>query len=81
MGLQKERKVAEGGVQSTRFCSFDHCYFISSLNKLKICHTIEQLYIHNIMPKHENDAFEKNFYNQFKKSTFSVEYGVHLTGQ
>jgi len=29
------------------FCIFDHCYFISSPNKLKICHTIKQLYIHN----------------------------------
>ena len=67
-------------------------YFISSPNKLKICHTIKQLYIHNIMPKHENNTLQKKFYNQFKKSTFSVEdapcmghtrheHGSHLTGQ
>jgi len=65
--------VREGGVQSTLFCIFNHCYFISSQNKLKICHTIKQLYIHNIMPKHENNSLQKKFYNQFKKGTFSVE--------
>ena len=65
--------VGEGGVQSTRFCIFNHCYFISSPNKLKICQTIKQLYIHKIMPKHENNAFQKIFYNQYKKGTFSVE--------
>jgi len=51
------------------FCIFNHSYFISSPNKLKICHT-KHLYIHNIMPKHENNAFQKKFYNQFKKGTF-----------
>jgi len=66
-------RLGEGGVQSTIFCIFNHCYFISSPNKLTICHTIKQLYIHNIMPKHENTAFQKTFYNQFKKGTFSVE--------
>ena len=66
-------QIGEGGVQSTLFCIFNHCYFISSLNKLKICHTIKQLYIHNIMPKHENNDLQKNFYNRFKKGTFSVE--------
>ena len=82
----------ESGVQSTLFCIFDHCYFISSPNKLKICRTIKQLYIHNIMPKHKNNALQKKFYNQFKKGTFSVEcapctghtrheHGVHLTSQ
>jgi len=82
----------QGGVQSTLFCIFDHCYSISSPNKLKICHTIKQLYLHNIMPKHENNAFQKKFYNEFKKSTFSIEcapclghtrheHGVHLTAQ
>jgi len=25
------------------------------------------------MPKHENNAFQKTIYNQFKKGTFSVE--------
>ena len=44
------------------------------------------------MPKHENNAFQKKFYNQFKKSASSVEcapfmkhtrheHGVDLTGQ
>jgi len=44
------------------------------------------------MPKHENNAFQKKFYNQFKKSASSVEcapfmkhtrheHGAHLTGQ
>jgi len=28
--------------------------------------------IHSIMPKHENNALQKKFYNQFKKGTFSV---------
>ena len=53
--------IGEGGIQSTLFCIFNHCYFISSPNKLKFCHTIKQLYIHNIMPKHENNALQKNF--------------------
>jgi len=66
-------QVGEGWVRSILFCIFDHCYFISSPNKLKIYHTIKQLYIHNIMPKHENNALQKKFYNQFKKSNFSVE--------
>jgi len=62
--LTCERVVEEDGVQSTLFCIFDHCYFISSPNKLKICHTIKQPYIHNIMPKHENNAFQTKFHNQ-----------------
>jgi len=66
----------EGGVQSTLFCIFNHCYFISSPNKLKICHTRKQFYTHNIMPKHENNALQKKFYNQLKKGTFSVD-GAH----
>jgi len=85
-------QAGEGGVHSTRFCNVNHCYFISSPNKLKTNHTIKQLYIQNIMPKHENNALQKNLYNQFKKGTFSVEcapgmghtqheHGVHLTGQ
>jgi len=45
-------KIGEGGVLSTLFCIFNNCYFISSLNKLQICHAIKQLYIHNIMSKH-----------------------------
>jgi len=65
--------VGEGGVQSTHFCIFNSCYFISSPNKLKICHTIKQLCTHNIVPKHENNALQKQFYNQFEKGTFSVE--------
>jgi len=78
--------VGEGGVRSKLFCIFNRCYFISSTNKLKICHTIKQLYIQNIMPKHENNALQKNFYNQFKKGAPCVghtrhEHGVHLTGQ
>ena len=64
--------VEEGGVQSTLFCIFNHCYFFSSANKLKICHTIKQPYIHNIMSKHENNALQKKIYNQFKKGTFSA---------
>ena len=83
-------KVGEGGVQSTLFCIFNHCYFNSSPNKLKICHTIKQFYIDNIMPKHENNALQKNFYNQFEKDVECVkcapclghtrhEHGVHLT--
>ena len=84
--------TGEGGVKSTLFCILNHCYFISSPNKFKICHTIKQLYIHNIMPKHENNALQKKIYDQFKKGTFSVECapcmgrtrherGVHLIGQ
>ena len=65
--------VGEGGVQSTLFCIFSDCYFISSSNKLKLCHTIKQLYVNNIMPKHGNNAFQKKNYNQFKTGTFSVE--------
>ena len=55
------RKVylGEGAVQSTLFCIFNHCHFISSPSKLKICHTIKKLYVHNIMPKHENDVLQK----------------------
>ena len=79
-------------MQSTLFCIFDHCYFISSPNKLKICHTMKQRHIHNIMPKQESNTLQKKFYNQFEKGTFSVEcapcmghtrheHGVHLTGQ
>jgi len=45
--------IGEGGVQSTLFSIFNQCYLISSPNKLKMCHTIKQLYIRNIMPKHE----------------------------
>jgi len=33
---------------------------------------MKQLYIH-IMPKHEHNALQKKFYNQFKEGTFSVE--------
>jgi len=55
------------------FCIFNHCYFNLSPKKLKICHTIKQLYIHNIVPKYENNALHKKFYNRFKKGTFSVE--------
>jgi len=65
--------LGESGVQSTLFCILNHCYFISSPNKLKICHTIKQLYIHNIMPQHENNALQKKICNQFKNGTFSVE--------
>ena len=73
-------RSGEGGVQPTIFCIFNHCYFISSPNNLKNCHIIKQLYIHNIMPKHENTAFQKTFYNQFKKGTFSVPFhGAHST--
>jgi len=92
VSAEKHFVVGEGGVQSPLFCIFNHCYFISSPNKLKICHTMKQLYIHNIMPKHENNAFQKKFYNQFKKGTFFVEcapcmghtrheHGVHLIRQ
>ena len=31
-----ERSLGEGGVQSTLFCIFNHCYFISSPNKLNL---------------------------------------------
>jgi len=91
--LVRYNKIAgESWVQSRLFCIFDHCYFISSPNKLKICHTIKQLYIQNIIRKHENNALQKNFYNPFKKGSFSAkcapcpghtrhEHGVHLTGQ
>jgi len=83
------RQTGECGVQLTRFCIFNHCYFTSSPNKLKICHTIKQLYIHNIMPKHENNTLQKKFYHEFKKGTSSVEcapclgheHRVHLTSQ
>jgi len=61
----------EGGVQSTFFCIFNHCYFISSPNKLKICHTIkQQLSIHNIMPKHENNALQKKITINLKRVLF-----------
>jgi len=40
---------------------------------LKIGHTIRQLYIQNMIPKHENNALQKKFCNQFKKGCFSVE--------
>ena len=74
------------------FCILNHCSFISSPNKLKFCHTINQLYIQNIMPKHENNAIQKKMYNQFKKDIFFVEcaqfmvhtrheHEVHLTGE
>jgi len=74
--------VGEGGVQSTLFCIFTHCYFISCPNKLKICHTIKQLYINNIMAKHENNALQKKFCNQFKRILFCLMCpmpGTHLT--
>jgi len=60
------------------FCIFNHCYFNSNPNKLKIYHTIKKLYIHNIMPKHENSALQKKFYNQFEKGTFSVKCAPNL---
>ena len=69
----------EGGYSRHTFCIFNRCYFISSTNKLKICYTIKQLYIHNIMPKHENNALQKNFYDQFKKGTFSVCISIGYT--
>jgi len=37
---------------------------------------VTQESIHNIMPKHENNALQKKFYNQLKKGTFAVE-GAH----
>jgi len=77
-GYCTQKAIGEDGVQSTLFCIFDHCYFVSSPNKLKICHTVKQLYIHNIMPKHENNALQKKFYHQFKKSTFSVECAPYM---
>ena len=63
-------KMGKVEVLSTLFCIFNNYYFISSPNKLKICYAIKQLYVHNIMPKHENNALQKKFYNQFKKGTF-----------
>jgi len=74
--------IGEGEVQMTLFCIFNHCYFISSPNKLKICHTIKQLYIHNTMPKHENTALHKNFTINFKRVLFvsNLPYAwAHLT--
>jgi len=65
--------LEEGGVQSTLFFVFNHSYFISSPNKLKICHTIKQHYTQDITPKHENCDIQKKFYNQFKKGIFTVE--------
>ena len=74
-------ELGEGRVQLTLFCSFYHCYFISSPNNLKICHTIKQLYIHNIMPNHECNTLHKKFYNQFKKGTFlsSVAHALDMS--
>jgi len=68
----KERfqDLREGGVQSTFFCIFNHYHFISCPNKLKICHIITQLYIQNIMQKHQNNALQKEFHNQFKQVLF-----------
>jgi len=68
--------TGKGGVQSTLSYIFKDCYFISSPNKLKICHTIKQLCIHNIMTKHENNAIQKKICNQFKKSTLRVKFNV-----
>jgi len=45
------------------FLHFHHCYFISSPNRLKLCCTVKQLYMHNIMPKHENNALQKKISN------------------
>ena len=70
---EREQAVGEDGIQSTLKCIFNDCYFISRLNNLKISHTIKQLYIHNLMPKHENNTLHKKFYNQYKKGTFAVE--------
>jgi len=70
---EESMPYVEGGVHPTLFCIFNHCYFIFSQNKLNICHTIKQLYIHNFMPKHENNAIQKIFYNRFKISAFFVE--------
>jgi len=39
LGIAKTH-IGQDKVQSTLFCIFNHCYFISSPNKLKICHTI-----------------------------------------
>ena len=39
----------------------------------KICHTIKQLCIHNVMPKHENNALQKKIYikwNQYSMLKF-----------
>jgi len=43
---------------------------MSSPNKLKICHTIKQLYADNTMPKHENNALQKKCNHQLKKVLF-----------
>ena len=91
--------VGECGLQSTLFCIFNHSYFISSPNKLKICHTMKQLlkichtmkqllhtmkqlYIHNIMPKHESNVLQKNFTTNLKRVLFCwmcTMPGVHST--
>jgi len=55
------------------FLHFQLLLLYFKTKQVKICHTIKQLCIHNIMPKHENNALQKKFYNQFKKGTFSVE--------
>jgi len=68
-----EIALGESGVQLTLFYIFNHCYFISRTNKLKICHKIKQLYIHNIMPKYKNNAFHKKFYNKLKKVLFLID--------
>jgi len=70
--------VGGGGWGTVDTCIFNQCYFISSPNKLKICHTIKQLYVHNIMLKHENNALQNKIYNQFKKGRFSMP-GAHAT--
>jgi len=60
-------KVGEGGVQSALFYIFNHCYFVSSPNKLKICHTMKKLYIHNIMPNMKTKPIRKSFTISLKK--------------
>jgi len=69
--IRSANRIGEDGVQSTLFCIFNHCYFISTPNKLKIWHPIKQLLIHNIMAKHENNALQKKkLYSQLKKVLF-----------
>jgi len=70
---EKFQDLREGGVQSTFFCIFNHCYFISSPNKLKIClcHTIRQLYsIYKISCKNIKTHSRKNFTTDLNRYIF-----------
>ena len=51
-------------------------YFMS--NQAQTLSHNKTFHIHNITPKHENNALQKKIYNQFKKGTFLLSAPRHV---